>query len=101
MSGALPPYRATGPRRQSMQRIHLSLTLVLRAHSADRPAKLFAIGKNGGDQLPAARTVLQRVEFDRDLIARLHRIGAPTAGHVLRDRLHLEAPLARHAFFIR
>mgnify|MGYP003704261743 CR=1 FL=1 len=45
------------------------------------------------DQLAAAAAVLQRMKFDGHLVARLDRVGAPTARGGRLDGLHLERPL--------
>src|SRR6266436_1147138 len=57
-----------------------------------RRSETFAIGKNCAHELAAACAVLQRVKFDRDLVARLDAVGTPSCPRVLCDRLHLERP---------
>src|SRR5258706_11319446 len=56
-----------------------------------RPEPL-AVREHRAHQLAAARAVLQRMEFDRNLVARLDAVTAPSGPGILSDRLHLEGP---------
>src|SRR5258708_3157958 len=66
-----------------------------RARQPAAIAQYAAAGKNGGDELAAARAVFQRMNDDGDLVAGLHRIGLPTDARLLRGSAHLERPLQR------
>src|SRR6185295_14411925 len=56
-------------------------------------AETLAVRQYGRRELSAARTVLQGIELDRDLITRLDRVGTPAERGIGADRLHLERPL--------
>ena len=53
-------------------------------------AELLPLGKRRCDELAATGAVLQRMEIDRHLVARLQRIGLPAGWPQLANRLHLE-----------
>src|SRR5579872_2605929 len=74
---------------------------VLSAGTANWSAELSPVSENRGYKLPTTRTVLQRMEFDRHLVAGFDGIRTPSACHVLLNGLHLESPFPRNALVVR
>src|SRR5258707_1264898 len=64
-----------------------------------RPEPL-AVREHRAHELAAARAVLQRMEFDRNLVARLDAVTAPSAPGILGDGLHFERPFHRLASLV-